>query len=123
MTLKIRFGLPLALLCLSGSAWAAADVGGRYRVEGTNFNGSKYNGMAEITVSSNTTCHIVWHIGRSVSRGICMLVNDTLAAGYTLRNAVGLVVYKVKEDGTLDGIWTAADQDGAGTDVLIPVGR
>jgi hypothetical protein len=37
-----------------------------------------------------------------------------------LKGAVGLVAYKIKDDGVLDGIWTIADKDGAGTDVLIP---
>jgi hypothetical protein len=51
-----------------------------------------------------------------------MRVNDVLVAGYTMKGgAFGLVAYKIKDDGVLDGIWTIADQDGAGTDVLTPV--
>ena len=34
--------------------------------------------------------------------------------------AIGLVVYKVLEDGTLDGLWTIAGKDGNGTEVLTP---
>ena len=111
-----------ALLAFSFCA-QAAEVGGRYRVHGTNFDGSHYSGMAEVTVSSNTTCHIVWHIAGSTSKGICMRVNDVLVAGYTMKGAVGLVAYKIKPSGVLDGVWTIADRDGAGTDVLTPVGE
>ncbi|MGO9133778.1 MAG: hypothetical protein ACLP8A_06975 [Methylovirgula sp.] len=98
----------------------AADVGGKYKVNGTNFDGSKYSGTAEITVSSNTTCQIVWHTGGSTSKGICMRVNDVLVAGYEMSGDVGLVAYQIKSNGVLDGIWTIANKDGAGTDVLTP---
>jgi hypothetical protein len=110
---------PLALMALVSSA-EATEVGGHYRVAGTNLDGSKYEGTADITVSSNSTCHIVWHTGGTNSEGICMPVNDVLVAGYALNGAVGLVAYTIKDDGTLDGVWTVADKDGAGTDVLTP---
>ncbi len=116
------------LAMLAGSmmltnAVLAAEVGGKYTVAGTNLDGSTYSGTAEVTVSSNSTCHVVWHTGsNSNSKGICMRVNDVLVAGYTMKGgAFGLVAYKIKDDGVLDGIWTIADQDGAGTDVLTPV--
>ena len=115
----LAFAASLALLAQSTGAWAA-DVGGRYTVAGTNFYGSIYKGTAEITVSSNSTCRIVWHIGASDWKGICMRVNDSLAAAYQYKNTIGLVHYDIKPDGVLDGIWTMADRDGAGTDVLTP---
>ena len=42
------------------------------------------------------------------------------AAGYVLKDKVGLVIYEIRDDGILDGIWTVADEDGSGTEVLIP---
>ena len=27
---------------------------------------------------------------------------------------------EIRDDGTLDGIWTVADEDGSGTEILIP---
>src|SRR5271154_5478316 len=80
----------------------AADVGGHYKVAGTNKDGSKYSGTADITVSSNSTCRIVWHSGDTHSSGNCMRVNGTLVAGYVLEGSVGLVAYTIKDDGTLD---------------------
>jgi len=98
----------------------AADVGGHYTVQGTNFDGSKYSGEADITVSSNTTCRIVWKTGETTSKGICMRVNDVLVAAYGLNGEIGLVAYRILDNGVLDGVWTMADKDGAGTDVLTP---
>lgn len=109
----------LAILMLGLPAWAA-EVGGHYTVAGTNLDGSSYSGTADITVSSNSTCHIAWHTGDTNSNGICMRVNDMLVAGYVLNGDVGLVAYTIKDDGTLDGVWTIADKDGAGKDVLTP---
>jgi hypothetical protein len=109
----------LALIAQSSDA-AAADVGGKYTVAGTYFDGSGYSGTAEITVSSNSTCKIVWNLGGSISKGICMRANDVLVAAYKSGDAVGLVYYDIKPDGVLDGIWTIADKDGAGKDVLTP---
>jgi hypothetical protein len=97
----------------------AADVGGRYDVRGTNPDGSKYRGTARIEITSNTTCRITWNVGQE-SSGICMRNGIALAAGYTLGDNVGLVIYEIRDDGTLDGIWTVADEDGSGTELLIP---
>jgi hypothetical protein len=108
---------------VAGASFAgasAAEVGGRYSVKGTNFDGSAYTGKAEIMVSSNSTCRIDWHIGGDEWKGICMRANDTLVAAYKYKTTFGLVYYEIKSDGVLDGIWTIADQDGTGKDVLTP---
>jgi hypothetical protein len=97
----------------------AADVGGKYDVRGVNPDGSKYRGTARITITSNTTCSIMWDVGQE-SSGICMRNGIALAAGYVLGDKVGLVIYEIRDDGTLDGIWTIADEDGSGTELLIP---
>ena len=41
-------------------------------------------------------------------------------AGYVLDDAVGLVVYEVKGDGSLEGAWTISGKDGSGTEKLTP---
>jgi hypothetical protein len=99
----------------------AAEIGGAYTVEGTNFDGSPYRGTAEITVTSDTTCSIVWATGKTSSEGFCMLKGDAFAAGYVLGDNIGLIIYNVDEDGTLDGAWTIAGKNGSGTEVLTPV--
>src|SRR6476661_1530827 len=108
----------LAIAALTTTAASGQSVGGRYNAEGTNFDGSPYSGTATITRSSNTTCRIDWKTGGTSSSGFCMLSNGALAAAYKLGNSVGLVLYELRPDGTLKGIWTIADKSGAGTEVL-----
>ncbi|MEJ0012533.1 MAG: hypothetical protein WDM94_07890 [Bauldia sp.] len=116
----IRTAIAAAFLAATFATGAmAADVGGKYEVRGTNPNGSKYKGTAEIEVTSSTTCRITWDVGTE-SSGICMRNGIALAAGYVLEDKVGLVIYEIRDDGTLDGIWTVADEDGSGTEILIP---
>jgi hypothetical protein len=98
----------------------AQHLGGKYRVSGTNFDGSPYRGTAIITASSNSTCHIEWQTGSTTSSGFCMLAHGSLAAAYKLNKSVGLVLYELQPDGSLKGIWTIADKPGSGTEVLTP---
>jgi hypothetical protein len=100
---------------------SAQNVGGRYQVIGKNFNGSPYSGTAEITVTSKNTCRIVWVTGSTTSSGICMRNANAFSAGYVLNGKVGLVIYELKGDGTLDGLWTIADQTGVGAERLVPM--
>lgn len=98
----------------------AVDFGGKYKVEGTNINGTKYNGEATIVITSETTCEIHWVTGGTASDGICMRNDDSFAAGYMMGKEVGLVIYKVSPDGVLNGLWTIAGNGGAGTEILTP---
>ena len=101
------------------SAAFAADVGGTYSVSGTNPDGSKYSGTAEITVTSKNTCRIRWDTG-TTSDGICMRNENAFSASYVLGNDIGLVIYEIMDDGSLQGLWTIADHDGVGTETLVP---
>ncbi len=98
----------------------AGELGGSYAVYGTNFDGSHYKGTAKISIESSTTCTIAWTTGNTTSSGICMRNDDSFAAAYQLGKDVGLVIYKMHADGTLDGVWTIAGQDGNGTEILTP---
>ena len=98
----------------------ARDVGGAYRVSGTNLDGTSYSGLATITIISDTTCVIEWNTG-STSDGICMRQRDTLAAAYVLDDYFGLVIYDILRDGTLRGTWTVAGENGSGTETLTPI--
>ncbi|HTQ35108.1 MAG TPA: hypothetical protein VMI30_13130 [Stellaceae bacterium] len=118
----MRVLIGAALLTGAFAATAAAQgVGGKYRVNGTNFDGSSYKGTATITRSSNSTCRIHWDTGDTSSDGFCMLANDSLAAAYKLGDDVGLVLYELQSDGTLKGYWTIADKSGSGTEILTPL--
>lgn len=104
-------------------AQAQTVKAGAYTVEGTNLDGSAYDGTATIKLTSETTCAIVWKTGsgkKNTSNGICMLYENAFAAGYVLDGEVGLVVYEVRDDGVLEGAWTISGQDGSGTETLTP---
>ncbi len=96
-------------------------IGGNYKVEGTNINGTTYTGEATITVTSDTTCEIHWVTGGTTSDGICMRNDASFSAAYQMGDVVGLLSYKVADDGTLYGLWTVAGNGGNGTEVLTPV--
>ncbi len=120
--MKFLTTILLATACFMGVAEANVAIGGKYKVEGTNFDGSKYSGDATITITSETTCAIDWQTGSdSSSVGICMRNDDSFAAAYKMKDgAVGLIIYKVAKDGSMEGIWTLTGKDGAGTEVLTP---
>ena len=110
-----------AMLALAAQPALAQSIGGRYQVQGTNFDGSPYGGEAKITLTSETTCEIVWTTGSTSSTGICMRNDNSFAAGYQMGDKIGLIIYKLMDDGSLNGLWTIAGQEGNGTEVLIPL--
>lgn len=114
-----RLLLAAAVTVLASPSFAQ-NIGGSYTVQGTNHDGSTYSGDAEITLTSDTTCEIVWETGGTTSNGICSRNNDAFAAAYILGQSVGLVIYKVQADGSMQGLWTIQGQPGTGTEVLTP---
>lgn len=109
-----------AAILLPALPAAAQSIGGTYDVSGTNLDGSPYSGTATITLTSQTTCAIAWKTGDSTSSGICSRNGDSFAAAYVLDDAVGLVIYKLRPDGSMTGLWTVAGKDGNGTEDLTP---
>ena len=107
------------VLGIVATAATAQSVSGRYTVEGRNFDGTRYRGTAEILVTSKNTCRIVWNTG-STSEGICMRNGSVFAASYGQGGTAGLVIYEIRPDGRMEGLWTMADRDGVGTETLIP---
>jgi hypothetical protein len=108
----------LATASITSAYAAPADVGGTYTVNGKNADGSEYGGTAEIVVTSENTCRIFWQTGATTSEGICMRNGIAFSAGYLLGDKVGLVIYEIMDDGSMEGLWTIADQPGIGLEVL-----
>jgi hypothetical protein len=119
MGLKTAYVVPAAFLALTSGA-SSAEIGGRYKDVGTELDGAQYSGTADITISSDTDCRIVWHTGGEDLTGICMRGPSTFAAAYTVGTGVVLVRYRIEDDGTLDGAFTVANQKGVGVDTLTP---
>ncbi len=112
----------LAFLALAASAGGASaqDIGGSYSVQGKSFDGAPYSGKAEINATSDVTCEIVWNTGGQISQGICMRQDNAFAASYVMGSAVGMAIYRVMPDGTLNGTWTISGSSGVGTETLTP---
>jgi hypothetical protein len=119
--MKIIMTSALVLASLALPATGQSSIGGRYRVDGTNLNGTTYNGEAQITLTSETTCEIEWTTGATISAGICMRNDNAFSAAYRMGDVIGLVIYKVMDDGSMQGLWTIAGNGGAGTEVLTPM--
>ena len=116
----MKIGLLALMISALPAVAAAQDIGGTYTVSGTNFDGSAYTGQAEIKIISKTTCQIAWTTGTTTSNGFCMRNDDAFAAGYVMGKEIGLIIYKMQQDGTLNGLWTITGKDGVGTEVLTP---
>jgi hypothetical protein len=119
--MKLLNAALLATCLCSGTAFAQS-IGGQYQVIGTNINGSTYAGEATVSLTSETTCEITWKTGSTTSVGICMRNDDAFSAAYKMDDgSVGLVIYKVAADGSMDGLWTIAGNGGDGTEKLVPM--
>jgi hypothetical protein len=118
--------LAASLSMLASLAGAAeGGVAGSYDVTGKYPDGSPYTGTVEIRASSNDTCTITWQLGSDFASGVCVRNGRILAASWQFHNKVGVVVFEIKDDGSMVGPWTIADDSssgtsGSGTEVLTP---
>jgi hypothetical protein len=111
----------LVFLAIAMPAYAATlTLAPSYDAVGTNPDGSKYTGTADVTIISDTTFTIQWTIGGAVYNGFGMRMNDALSATYTIDGEPGLIIYKVDGNGTLNGLWAIRGKDGNGTERLTP---
>jgi hypothetical protein len=113
-----------AVLFLMLTISARADtllLASKYDVVGTNPGGSEYKGTATIDVISDSTFAIRWNIAGAIFKGFGMRMNDALAATYVIDGDPGLIIYKVDESGTLNGLWSVRGRNGSGTERLTPL--
>jgi hypothetical protein len=115
--------LALCAVAFFGGAAARAEplkLHAHYDATGTNPNGSSYAGSATIRVVSEATFAIHWVIGGSTYDGFGMRNGDALAATYTISGRPGLVLYKVGDNGVLEGLWSVRGDNESGTERLTP---
>ena len=82
-------------LALAPGAASAQSIGGKYAVKRTNHDGSPYEGTAEVTQASPTTCLIHWKSGETASDGIYMPNGNAFSAACVIGDSNGLLVYQV----------------------------
>lgn len=88
------------LLAAGFSPAAAQDIGGRYSSEGIDPAGGKFSLTAEITMVYDNACRLRWSDGTDA---ICMLNGNSLSVAYLIHGKLGLGVYELSSDGSLDG--------------------
>lgn len=98
----------------------AQPLSGRYAVEGTGLDGSKYSGFATITAPSPIDCKIRWEIAGSAGEGTCIRSLNFVSASYPSSGGVVIVLYRLSVDGSLKGEWVMTGQKGAGREQLTP---
>jgi hypothetical protein len=86
------------------------DLAGVYRVEGTNPNGSKYQGMVALA-QNNDQFNFTWWIGKDVFRGTGHFAGKMLVVNWGDKTPV---IYTFGDEGALDGEWA----DGSATETL-----
>ena len=94
---------------------APGDIGlseGSYRVDGKNADGSGYQGNVEIT-GQGKDYHLTWQVGSSSYEGDGKLAGNLLTVEWGSSTPV---VYALKPDGSLAGLWDA----GKGEETLTP---
>lgn len=80
----------------------ARDISGMYNVSGRNPNGSRYVGTVVISQVSGNTYSFTWKIGQQTFEGQGELRGDTISVDWGQTDPV---IYKVRPDGTLMGLW------------------
>lgn len=91
-----------------------------YQASGTNPNGSGYTARVTFKVVSDTTFIVNWKVGSTAFRGFGMRWDDMLSVSYEGNGFKGVVMYRILDNGVLDGRWTAAGTNGIGTETLSP---
>ncbi|PQO37014.1 hypothetical protein C5Y96_07595 [Blastopirellula marina] len=123
--------LAVALVCFvtlfTSSAYAEKaerDLSGRYQCVGTSDQGGKYTG--EVVIKKvNQGYKIDWIVGKTKYSGIGFVDEDRFSVAWTVQTpngvAIGVVSYKIKENGTLQGKWTDPSLRGIYDETLVPV--
>ena len=45
---------------------------------------------------------------------------NAFSAAYMMGDVIGLVIYEIKANGAMEGLWTIAGRNGSGTEILTP---
>ncbi len=99
---------------------AEAQRAGAYVVEGVGPDGTRYTGSAQLTPSGPQTWRITWRVGGETIHGIAVDSRGMLSVAYRHGGLLGSVLYELRPDGSLVGIWTSGQEGGLGRETLSP---
>jgi hypothetical protein len=93
---------------------SGSGLEGIYDATGRNPTGKEYK--TKISVESNGSLYkFVW---TNNTEGVGIKQGNNIAVGIG-GNRCGFVAYRIKPDGTLDGIWGGSGSDGTGTEIAV----
>jgi hypothetical protein len=116
----LLFAALLALgLAASLAAPAAAQIReGAYGVEGTNPDGSNYDGEFLLRTGPGGAWVANWRVANENIMGLGLIQGGVLAVSFVVNGRPGVSVFEVEADGRLRGSWTTGG--GLGTEMLTP---
>ena len=91
---------------------------GLYEVQGTNPDGSDYEGQLQLRPGPAGSWVVNWRVGNEQILGLGLINAGVLGVGFVVNGRPGVSVYEVMPDGKLRGSWTSGG--GMGTELLIP---
>ena len=110
-----------ALLALGlAASWpAAAQIReGAYDVEGTNPDGTNYEGQFLLRTGPGGAWVGNWRVANENIMGLGLIQAGVLAVSFVVNGRPGVAVFEVEADGRLRGSWTTGG--GMGTEMLTP---
>jgi hypothetical protein len=115
--------LAAALLLVIGRPAAAADLSGKYTVEGRDPGGQSYVGEVEV-MKKGATYHVLWVLGDSRAIGTGIQNGRVFAVTYVMRGVPlpGIAIYDIARDGRLSGRFTMLGQEVVGDETWTPLG-
>jgi hypothetical protein len=113
--------LALLLLAVSIEVEGKTGFSGTYTINGLNPGVGAYNGT--LTIKPHGQVYdVAWSIANAHYSGVGIVVNDTLSVAYTAadRSWLGVMAYRQRADGSLEGRWAVQGRAGApGTETAV----
>jgi hypothetical protein len=115
---RFRPRLPAMILSVGLLALpAAAQIReGAYDIEGTNPDGSVYQGQFLLQPGPGGSWLANWQVANERIMGLGLIHGGVLAVSFVVNGRPGVSVFEVEPDGRLRGSWTTGG--GVGTEML-----
>lgn len=108
-----------AVVALSFATAALADVAGTYTGGGTNPGGAGSYDCDVVITKTGEVYSVQWYFGGALGYdGVGVMKNGLFCVGFANPEGYGVVVYDVKADGSLEGVWTGPGAEELGTETL-----
>jgi hypothetical protein len=83
----------------------AQNPAGTWNAAGKNPDGSAYRATVKINKAEENRYTLLWNTGNTTYSGVGYMQNNSLFAAWGQNITYGLAIYKVNQNGTLDGTW------------------